>query len=169
MINLCTPAIIYVIFSITQILIDTFKGLYNTALIKTIVMIMTTILLNILCDSGLGVISWIIVFIPFILMTVIVTMLLYIFGLNTTTGTINYTNGSTTTNISGVHKDSSGNIYVYDPYYNPMKNPVYYASPNVVIPTPPTSPPLEKTYSSPPPPLWISSSPAYESYRSLNI
>ena len=59
MISLCPPAIIYLIFSITQILIDTFKGLYNTALIKFIIMIMITLLLNILCQSGLGVISWI--------------------------------------------------------------------------------------------------------------
>ena len=49
--NLCAPAIIYLIFSITQILIDTFKGLYNTAFIKFIVMIMITLLLNILCQS----------------------------------------------------------------------------------------------------------------------
>ena len=91
MIKLCPPALIYLIFSITQILIDTFSGLYNTAFIKFIIMIMITLLLNILCQNGLGVISWIIVFIPFILMTVIVTLLLYIFGLNASTGTLNYT------------------------------------------------------------------------------
>ena len=80
MLKLCAPAIIYLIFSITQILIDTFKGLYNTAFIKIIVTVMVTLLLNILCNRGLGVVSWVIVFIPFILMTVIVSMLLYIFG-----------------------------------------------------------------------------------------
>ena len=90
MLNLCAPAIIYLIFSITQILIDTFKGLYNTAFMKVIVTIMVTILLNILCERGLSVVSWIIVFIPFILMTVIVSMLLYIFGLDAATGTLNY-------------------------------------------------------------------------------
>ena len=74
--QLCAPAIIYLIFSIVQILIDTFKGLYNTALMKVIVMIMVTFLLQILCNRGLNVISWIIVFIPFILMTVIVSLLL---------------------------------------------------------------------------------------------
>ena len=84
MINLCPPAIIYLLFSITQILIDIFKELYNTAFIKVIVMIMITVLLNFLCQNGLGVISWIIVFIPFILMTVIVSLLLYVFGLNPT-------------------------------------------------------------------------------------
>jgi hypothetical protein len=58
MINLCAPAIIYLIFSITQILIDTFKGLYNTAFMKVIVTIMVTLLLNILCEKGFSVVSW---------------------------------------------------------------------------------------------------------------
>ena len=88
--NLCAPALIYVIFSLTQILIDSLKGLYNTAFFKTIIMCLVTFLLNALCQQGLGIISWIIVFIPFIFMTVIVTMLLYIFGLDAATGTINY-------------------------------------------------------------------------------
>jgi ABC-type polysaccharide transport system permease subunit len=90
MIELCPPAIIYLIFSTIQILIDTFKGLYNTALIKIIVAIMVTLLLNILCQQGLNVVSWIIVFIPFILMTVVVSMILYVFGLNAATGKLNY-------------------------------------------------------------------------------
>jgi hypothetical protein len=88
--QLCAPAIIYLIFSITQILIDTFSGLYNTALMKTVVMIMVTFLLQLLCKGGLTIISWV-VFIPFIMMTVIVSLLLYFFGLNATTGKINYT------------------------------------------------------------------------------
>ena len=71
MIKLCAPAIIYLIFSSTQVIIDTTQGLYNTALMKIIVMSMVTILLNILCIQGLGIVSWIIVFIPFILMTII--------------------------------------------------------------------------------------------------
>ena len=135
MYNLCAPAVIYLIFSITQILIDTFKGLYNTALIKFIIMIMITLLLNILCQNGLGVISWIIVFIPFILMTVIVSMLLYIFGLNASTGMLNYTcqagpddnnNNNITKCGSNIAIDASGNIVIYDPYYDPLKNPVYF-------------------------------------------
>jgi predicted membrane protein len=88
MVNLCPPALIYVVFSFAQILIDTYKGLFNTAFMKFIVATLVTFLLNSLCESGLGVISWIIVFIPFILMTFIVAMLLYIFGLNSATGLI---------------------------------------------------------------------------------
>jgi len=79
--NLCSPAILYLGFSLTQIIIDTFKGDYNTAFFKTIVMFVFTMLLNIMCKRGLGVISWIIVFIPFILMTYITAVLLFVFGL----------------------------------------------------------------------------------------
>jgi hypothetical protein len=89
MIGLCAPALIYVAFSLTQIIIDTFKGLYNTAFFKVIVMIIITILLNALCQAGMGIISWIIVFVPFIFMSVIVAILLYIFRLDPATGKLN--------------------------------------------------------------------------------
>jgi hypothetical protein len=92
--QLCPPAVIYLIFSLTQILIDSYKGLYNTAIIKGIVMVMVTLLLNILCEQGLSVVSWLIVFIPFILMTFIVSVLLYTFGLDASTGTLKYTCGN---------------------------------------------------------------------------
>ena len=101
MINLCTPALIYLAFSLTQIVIDTFKGLYNTAFFKFIVMIIITILLNALCTSGMGIISWIIVFIPFIFMSVIVTILLYVFGLDPATGKLNIKCDNTSTNKGG--------------------------------------------------------------------
>jgi hypothetical protein len=136
MINLCAPAIIYLIFSITQILIDIFKGLYNTAFMKSIVTITVTLLLNILCQKGLSVVSWIIVFIPFILMTVIVSMLLYIFGLDAATGTLNTKCNNTTDCSNNITIDSGGNVIIYDPEYNPNKNPVYYQSPNIIIPNP---------------------------------
>ena len=84
--TLCPPALVYLIFSITQVSIDTFKGEYNTALVKIWVAFVFTILLNHLCLSGLNVVSWLIVFIPFILMTIIVSMLLLTLGLDPTTG-----------------------------------------------------------------------------------
>jgi hypothetical protein len=133
MINLCAPAIIYLIFSITQILIDTFKGLYNTAFMKVIVTIMVTLLLNILCERNLSVVAWLIVFIPFILMTVIVSMLLYIFGLDVSTG--NLTN-TCKENKHGCNVDASGNFIIYDPEYNATTNPVFYQSPNIIVRNP---------------------------------
>ena len=90
MLNLCGPAILYIGFSLVQIIIDIFKKLYNVALLKFIVMIIFTIILNILCNLGLSIISWFIVFIPFIFMTVIVTLLLFVFGLDPQKGHYNY-------------------------------------------------------------------------------
>ena len=89
MFKLCPPALIYLIFSLTQIIIDLFKGLFNTAFVKVLVAAMITFLLNTLCNQGLTVISWIIVFVPFILMTTIVSVILYVFGLDIATGKLN--------------------------------------------------------------------------------
>jgi len=82
----CPPALIYLIFSVTQISIDTFQGMYNTAFAKVWVSLIFTIVLNYLCSRGLGIISWFIVFIPFTLMTLIISILLYLFGLDPATG-----------------------------------------------------------------------------------
>ena len=105
--KLCAPAIIYLLFSITQMLIDTYKGLYNTVGMKAIVTIMVTLLLNILCERGLGVISWIIVFIPFMFMSVIVGILLYVFGLDAATGTLKFKCNDNGTIKTGTSSNSS--------------------------------------------------------------
>lgn len=84
--KICSPALIYLIFALTQIIIDIFKSFYSQAFFKFIQMIFFTILLNILCLRGLGIVSWIIVFIPFILMTVITGILMIVFGLDPSTG-----------------------------------------------------------------------------------
>ncbi len=88
--KVCPPAILYLGFSLTQIIIDTFRGHYNTAFFKTIVMVVFTLLLNILCNRGLSIISWLIVSIPFILMTYITAVLLFVFGLSPSTDKMNY-------------------------------------------------------------------------------
>ena len=72
----------------TQVIVDTIKGLYNVALLKFTMMVLFTLLLNILCERGLGVISWIIVFVPFILMSVITSILLFVFGLDPSSGNV---------------------------------------------------------------------------------
>lgn len=88
LLNICTPALIYLVFSLTQIAIDIFKQENNRAFFKAIVMIIFTSLLNILCSRGLGIISWIIVFVPFMLMSFITTILLVVFGLDPASGRI---------------------------------------------------------------------------------
>jgi hypothetical protein len=128
MIQLCPPALIYLIFSATQIIIDIFKGLYNTAFFKFIVMIMITFLLNALCQGGLSIISWFIVFIPFILMSVIVTMLLYVFGLDVATGKLNYNCQNVEQNKTVViSTQPQFPVKVFNPNYNTY--PVNYGIP----------------------------------------
>jgi hypothetical protein len=88
--DLCAPAALNLAFSLIQIIIDITKQMYNTALIKFFIAIIYTIILNLLCEKGFEVISWFIVFLPFIFMTIITTILLFVFGLNPKTGTYNY-------------------------------------------------------------------------------
>ena len=76
--DICSPAIIYVAFSFVHILIDIFKNLYNDALVKFVIMLVFTTVLNILCERGLGVVSWLIVFIPFITMTLLSQLVLMV-------------------------------------------------------------------------------------------
>jgi len=130
MFELCPPALIYLVFSLTQIIIDLFKGLYNTAFFKAVVMIMVTILLNALCQSGLTIVSWVIVFVPFIFMTVIVSLLLYIFGLDIASGTISYKcnqPAAPTTTITSA-KTSTTQIHspveIFNPNYNANAYPI---------------------------------------------
>ena len=78
--NLCSPSILYIAFSLSHILIDTFRANYNTALVKFVLMIVFAILLNILCDRGLSIVAWFLVFIPFIIMTFTTSILLLTFG-----------------------------------------------------------------------------------------
>tara|TARA_B100000925_G_scaffold216781_1_gene165810 strand:- start:6198 stop:7091 length:894 start_codon:yes stop_codon:yes gene_type:complete len=76
----CAPTLIFIGFSLIQIFIDLYKGVINNAFIKFIVMIVFSLILNILCDLGYKVIAWFLVFIPIIMMTLISTLLLKVFG-----------------------------------------------------------------------------------------
>lgn len=116
--SICPPAIIYLAFSLTQIVIDTFKGLYNTAFFKFIVMVTITFLLNALCQGGMTIISWVLVFIPFIFMTVIVAILLYVFGLDAATGTLNFKCDSPNPDSNLIYSSTTTTSSTTTPYAN---------------------------------------------------
>lgn len=80
--SLCGPAIIYIGFSLIQIVMDLYKNLYSSAFIKLIVMLILALTINVLCEMGFVVIAWFLVFIPIIMMTIISALLLKTFGLN---------------------------------------------------------------------------------------
>ena len=87
MINkLCMPALIYLVFMMIHISIDLYYRLFNMVIIKICIGTIGTLLLNILCENNMSVISWLIVSIPFILMTIIATFILVILGLDPGTG-----------------------------------------------------------------------------------
>ena len=87
MINqLCMPALIYLVFMAIHISVDMYYGLYNIALIKIGIGTICTLLLNVLCVNNMSVISWIIVSIPFIMMSVIAVFILFMMGLDPATG-----------------------------------------------------------------------------------
>ena len=83
---LCMPALIYLIFSVTHVIIDMYKENYDKAVLEFFIAAIFTLLLNLLCRQGLGIISWLIVSIPFLLMTTIAGILLYSLKVNPATG-----------------------------------------------------------------------------------
>lgn len=96
--GLCGPALIYIGFSLIQIFIDIYNGIMNAAFLKLIIMIVFTLIINILCDLGLSIIAWLLVFIPIIMMTVVSTLLLQVFGLDSENNKITSKNNNVTIN-----------------------------------------------------------------------
>jgi hypothetical protein len=80
--KICPPALLYLGFSMIQITIDLFQGEYSTSLLKFIVMLIFTTILNLLCLNGFTKLVWFIVLIPIILLTYISSVLFYVFGVN---------------------------------------------------------------------------------------
>jgi hypothetical protein len=80
--KICSPALLYLAFSMIQITIDLFQGEYETSLLKFIIMFIFTAILNILCLNGFTKLVWFIVIIPIILLTYISSVLFYVFGIN---------------------------------------------------------------------------------------
>ena len=83
---LCPPALLYLGFSVIQIIIDLFRSDHVTAFFKFLIMIVFLFILQNLCDTGLGIISWFIVFIPFILMTYVSSVIFHLFGMKPSPG-----------------------------------------------------------------------------------
>lgn len=79
---LCKPALIYLIFSITQIILDIYGKFFELALVKMIISFLITFVLDSLCKSGMTSVAWIFIFIPFVLMTIVISILLLALSVN---------------------------------------------------------------------------------------
>ena len=80
--SLCPPALIYFVFMLCHVILATFKDQYNDAILQFILGTLMTMLLQLLCYKGMTLISWIIVFIPFIFYTYMIMIIYYVFGIN---------------------------------------------------------------------------------------
>ena len=112
------PVLIYLCLSILQIILDLVNGLYNTSLMKLIVVVTVAFLLQALCINDMCIISWIIVFVPFIFMSIVISILLYIFGLNIANGIANNTQTIITSTNTNTYSASSSNIAAPSLYYS---------------------------------------------------
>jgi hypothetical protein len=68
--------VIYLIFGLAHVFMAIFGQKFSIAIKEFLMTILFTIALNYLCENDLGLISWLFLFIPFILMTVFVIVLL---------------------------------------------------------------------------------------------
>ena len=82
--RICGPVILYIGFCLVHILVDLYQKQPEQAAVKFFVMFIFSFVLQILCMRGLGIISWIIVFIPFILFNYITAVIFVVFGLDPT-------------------------------------------------------------------------------------
>ena len=140
--NLCAPAFIYLAYGLIQVIMDTFNGLYNTAIIKSITTIIFTLILNALCSRGLSVVSWLIVFIPFIMMTIITALMLMVFGLDPSTGKRLY--GENTKKVPDARMDGeNANLNMSFQSLNNPQNRALYSSNQNKAPNPPAEEPSE--------------------------
>ena len=79
---ICPPAFINLIFTMIHATVSVFEKKYKKANLQFVVGIIITIFLQLLCMGNLEMLSWIIVFVPFILYTYIISALYYKFGLD---------------------------------------------------------------------------------------
>lgn len=79
--RLCTPAVLYIGFSLIYIVIDIFSKEFVEAGVKFVLMIAMTTLLNFLCDNDFKITAYFIVFLPLMFMFYLSGLLIYIFGL----------------------------------------------------------------------------------------
>tara|TARA_Y100000992_G_scaffold55399_2_gene33446 strand:- start:4596 stop:5069 length:474 start_codon:yes stop_codon:yes gene_type:complete len=84
--RLCSPALIYLAFSIIQLILDISQGKYRLAIAKLFICLLFTYLLNVLCEQRLTQLSWIIISLPFLFMGYMSLLLVYALGFSDING-----------------------------------------------------------------------------------
>jgi len=65
--DLCPPALLYLIFLVVQLGLDASLGMWITLVVKAFLGFATVAVLDVFCDIQLGVVSWFLVAMPFII------------------------------------------------------------------------------------------------------
>jgi hypothetical protein len=65
--SLCPPALLYLLYVVIHTGLDLALGRFATAIIKTIMGVAGVVILDALCSVDLGIVSWVIVATPFIM------------------------------------------------------------------------------------------------------
>lgn len=78
--SFCPPSIVYLVFTLTHVLMALFDNNIKGAFLQSIMGILITLLLQMLCMNGLSFFSWIIVFLPLVFYTYMTVLLYNIFG-----------------------------------------------------------------------------------------
>ncbi len=65
--DLCPPALLYLIFVSIQLGLDFAAGMYATFVVKLLLGLASVVVLDVFCGVGLGVVSWFLVAMPFII------------------------------------------------------------------------------------------------------
>lgn len=105
----CAPAIIYLVFSMVHTLVAVGRNDNSGALLQLSLGILVTLLLQLLCMKGMNMISWIIVFLPFMFYTYVVIILYRVFGITVVNPTV----------YNGIEKNMN---YKEDNIYHNHKN-----------------------------------------------
>jgi len=79
---LCPPALIYVVFSLINIVLDLSDKKYKDAFTLLIISSIFTCLLQLFCMANMSMISWLLVFIPIILYTYMTLIIFLVFRLD---------------------------------------------------------------------------------------
>ncbi len=78
--TLCTPAILFIFLMMFHLMFELYDKEYSMAMMFLVVSILAVLCIQILCLSGLGLIAWIVVFMPLIVYSYMGFLLFVIFG-----------------------------------------------------------------------------------------
>lgn len=80
--NLCSPALLCLVFVLIHVIHEMSKNNHTQALTKLLIGVMFMMLLQVFCLQNLKVIAWLLVFIPLIMYTYTTLIIFFVFGTN---------------------------------------------------------------------------------------